>query len=91
MGGSPKRGRNRSLRLTRRAVNALSLHRKAQLEERMEKAGLWEHHGPVCALEVGTIMSGRNLYRAFKVRHQRAGPPETFAFTTSGKPAQRSN
>ena len=38
-------------------MNALSLDRKAQLEERMEKAGLWEHHGPVCTSEVGTIMS----------------------------------
>jgi integrase len=76
----PKSGRGRSLRLSSRAVNALRAHRKAQLKERMTKAGLWEDHGLVFASEVGTTMSGRNLYRAFKIRLKRAGLPERLRF-----------
>ncbi len=32
------------------------------------------------ASEVGTTMSGRNLYRAFKIRLRRGGVPETLRF-----------
>ncbi|HEY6581299.1 MAG TPA: tyrosine-type recombinase/integrase, partial [Rubrobacter sp.] len=64
---TPKSGRGRHLRLSRRAVSALRAHRKRQLEERVRKAGLWEDHGLVFPSEVGTPMSGRNLYRAFKI------------------------
>jgi integrase len=77
---APKSGRGRSVRLSRRAVNALRAHRKAQLEERMTKVRLWEDHGLVFASEVGTTMSGRNLYRALKIRLKRAGLPETLRF-----------
>ena len=77
---TPKSGRGRHLRLSRRAVRALRTHRKRQLEERVRKAGLWEDHGLVFPSEVGTPMSGRNLYRAFKIRAERASLPQTIRF-----------
>jgi integrase len=77
---APKSGRGRLLRLSRRAISALRAHRKRQLEERMRKAGLWEDHGLVFPSEVGTPMSGRNLYRAFKIRAKRSSLPQTLRF-----------
>jgi integrase len=77
---APKSGKGRSIRLSRPAQNALKAHRKAQLLERMKKAGRWADQGLVFASEVGTAMSGRNLYRAFKIRVKRAGLPETLRF-----------
>jgi integrase len=46
----------------------------------MQKAGLWEDHGLVFPSEVGTPMSGRNLYRAFKIRAKRSSLPQTLRF-----------
>ena len=46
----------------------------------MRKAGLREDNGLVFPSEVGTPMSGRNLYRAFKIRVKRASLPETHRF-----------
>src|SRR5215213_4190287 len=77
---APKSGRGRHLRLSKRAVSALRAHRRRQLEERMQKAGLWEDHGLVFPSEVGTPMSGRNLYRAFKIRAKRSSLPQTLRF-----------
>ncbi len=77
---TPKSGRGRHLRLSRRAMSALRVHRKRQLEERVRKAGLWEDHGLIFPSEVGTPMSGRNLYRAFKIRVKRASLPQTLRF-----------
>ena len=77
---SPKSGRGRHLRLSWRAVSALRVHHKRQLEERVRKAGLWEDHGLIFPSEVGTPMSGRNLYRAFKIRVKRASLPQTLRF-----------
>jgi len=77
---TPKSGRGRHLRLSRRAVSALRAHRKRQLEERVRKAGLWKDNGLVFPSEVGTPMSGRNLYRAFKIRVKRASLPQTLRF-----------
>jgi integrase len=77
---TPKSGHGRHLRLSRRAVSALSTHRKRQLEERIQKAGLWEDHGLIFPSEVGTPMSGRNLYRAFKIRVKRASLRQTLRF-----------
>lgn len=39
---APKSGKGRRIRLSEKAIKALRTHRKRQLEERMEKAGLWE-------------------------------------------------
>ena len=77
---APKSGRGRHLRLSRRAVSALRVHRKRQLEERVRKAGLWEDHGLIFPSEVGTPMSGRNLYRTFKIRVKRTSLPRTLRF-----------
>jgi integrase len=77
---TPKSGRGRYLRLSKRAAGALRVHRKRQLEERVRKAGLWEDHGLVFPSAVGTPMSGRNLYRAFKIRVKRASLPQTLRF-----------
>jgi integrase len=77
---TPKSGRGRHLRLSKLAASALKVHRKRQLEERMRKAGLWEDHGLIFPSEVGTPMSGRNLYRAFKIRVKRAALPQTLRF-----------
>ncbi len=77
---TPKSGRGRHLRLSKRAVSALRAHRKCQLEERVRKAGLWEDQGLVFPSEVGTPMSGRNLYRAFKIRVKRASLPQALRF-----------
>ena len=77
---APKSGRGQHLRLSGWAVSALRAHRKRQLEERMQKAGLWEDHSLIFPSEVGTPMSGRNLYRAFKIRVKRAALPQTLRF-----------
>jgi integrase len=76
----PKSGKGRSIRLTRRAVNALRAHRKRQLEERMKLAGLWQDHGLVFPSQVGTPLSGRNLIRSFKRHLERGGLPQSFRF-----------
>jgi integrase len=74
---TPKSGRGRHLGLSRWAVSALRTHRKRQLEECVQKAGLWKDPGLIFPSEVGTAMSGRNLYRAFKIRVKRASLPQT--------------
>jgi integrase len=77
---TPKSGCGQHLRLSRRAVSALRAHRKCQLGERVRKTGLWEDHGLVFPSEVGIPMSGRDLYRAFKIRVKRASLPQTLRF-----------
>src|SRR5215203_1347416 len=72
---APKSGKGRSIRLTRKAISALREHRKRQLEERMQKAGLWREHGLVFPSGIGTPLLGGNLNRAFKATLQRAGLP----------------
>jgi integrase len=73
---APKSGKGRRIRLSEKAIQSLRAHRKRQLEERMEKAGLWEDQGLVFPSEVGTPLSPRNLQRAFKLRLRRAGLPD---------------
>ena len=73
---APKSGKGRNIRLTRRAAEALRAHRKRQLEERMERAGLWDEQGLVFPSEVGTPRLGGNLHRSFKAALSRAGLPE---------------
>jgi integrase len=75
---NPKTAKGRrSVKLTARAVEALSRHRERQLEEREEVAGLWQNHGLVFPTRVGTPMSRHNLVaRSFKPLLKRAGLPE---------------
>ena len=77
---APKSGKGRQIRLTQGTAKALRAHRKRQLEERMEKAGLWQEEGLVFPSEVGTPLSARNLQRHFKSVLKRAGLPGTTRF-----------
>jgi integrase len=77
---APKSGKGRSVRLTRKATAALREHRKRQLEERMQKAGLWQEQGLVFPSGVGTPLWGGNLNRTFKSTLRRAGLPKSTRF-----------
>jgi integrase len=73
---TPKTPRSRrKVELSSTARVALRTHRKRQLEERMQKAGLWKDHGLVFPSTVGTPLSHRNLVRSFKALLKRAGLP----------------
>lgn len=75
--GEPKTKKSRrTVQLAGRALDALKAHRKAQLEERMAHAGLWEDHGLVFATQTGTLVNPTNLTkRSFKPLLERAGLP----------------
>lgn len=49
----PKSGKGRSVRLTRQTADPLRAHRKRQLEERMQLAGLRKDHGLISPNRVG--------------------------------------
>ncbi len=73
---APKTARSRRrIKLTTGSVTALRAHRKRQLEERMQKAGLWDDRGLVFPSTVGTPLSHRNVVRSFKALLKRAGLP----------------
>jgi integrase len=73
----PKRKRSRRrIDLSAGSVAALKVHRKRQLEERVQKAGLWRDHGLVFPSSVGTPLSHCNVVRAFKQLLKRASLPE---------------
>jgi integrase len=75
---APKTSRSRRLiELPAGSMAALRAHRKRQLEERMQSAGLWQDHGLVFPSRVGTPLSHRNVVRSFKALLRRAGLPET--------------
>jgi integrase len=77
---APKSGKGRNIRLTQRATAALRDHRRRQLEERMERGGLWQDNGLVFPSSVGTPLSGGNLNRAFKALLKRAMLSQSFRF-----------
>jgi integrase len=71
---APKTARSRRrIKLTAGSVKALRAHRKRQLEERMQHAGLWQDYGLVFPSTVGTPLNHRNLVRSFKALLKRAG------------------
>ena len=76
---TPKTPRSRrKIELSNTARAALRAHRKRQLEERIQKAGLWEDQGLVFPSTIGTPLSHRNVVRSFKALLKRAGlPPGT--------------
>ncbi len=79
--GEPKNGRGRSIRLTTPAVEGLKRHRKAQLEQRLQLAGLWEDHGLVFPNLLGKPMDAKSLRtRCFKPLLKRAGLPPAVRF-----------
>jgi integrase len=71
-----KRSRRR-IDLSTASIAALKAHRKRQLEERMQKAGLWRDHGLVFPSTVGTPLFHRNVVRAFKDLLKRAELPQS--------------
>jgi integrase len=76
--GEPKNGKGRSIRLTAPAVEGLKRHRKAQLEQRMQLAGLSEDHDLVFPNRLGKPMHCKTLRaRSFKPLLKRAGLPQT--------------
>jgi len=77
---APKGGKGRWIRLTRKATEALRAHRRAQLEERMKLAGLWQDQDLVFPSQVGTPLSARNLQCHFKSMLERAGLSKSFRF-----------
>lgn len=78
---APKTARSRRrIDLTTGSIETLRRHRKAQLEERLARAGLWQDQDLVFPSSVGTPLSHRNAVRAFKSLLQRAKLPETTRF-----------
>ncbi len=74
---APKTSRSRRrIKLTAGSVKALRAHRKRQLEERMQRAGLWQDYGLVFPSTVGTPMNHRNLARSFKALLESASLPQ---------------
>ncbi|CAA9436572.1 MAG: hypothetical protein AVDCRST_MAG01-01-3315 [uncultured Rubrobacteraceae bacterium] len=71
-----KRSRRR-IDLSAASIAALKAHRKRQLEEWMQRAGLWRDYGFVLPSTVGTPLSHRNVVRAFKDLLERAGLPQS--------------
>jgi integrase len=75
---APKTARSRRwIKLTASGVKALRVHRKRQLEERMQRAGFWQDYNLVFPSSVGTPLSHRNVVRSFKAVLNRAGLPKT--------------
>jgi len=71
-----RRGR-RQINLTPRTLNALRVHRKKQLEEKMRRADLYKDHGLIFASGVGTLVHPENMVkRSFKPLLERSGLPE---------------
>jgi integrase len=70
----------RVVKLPEFAAEALRVHRKRQVEERV-KAKIWIDAGLVFASEAGTALDGRNVLRLFKLRIAAAGmDPAAFTF-----------
>jgi integrase len=57
----PKSGKGRSIKLSRKAVEALRSHRAGQAEEKLRLGSLWQEGGLVFPTTTGTTTSGTNL------------------------------
>ena len=72
----PKSGKSRSIKLSRKAVEALRSHRARQAEEKLRLGSLWQEGGLVFPTMTGTTTSGTNLLgRYFRPLLKRAGLP----------------
>jgi integrase len=72
----PKSGKGRSIKLSRKAVEALRGHRVRQAEEKLRLGSLWQDGGLVFPTTTGTTTSGTNLLgRHFKPLLKRAELP----------------
>jgi integrase len=77
LGETKTRQGRRQINLTPRTVNALRVHRKKQLEEKMRRADLYKDHGLIFASGVGTLVHPENMVkRSFKPLLETAGLPE---------------
>ena len=74
----PKNDKGHRTKLTAGSTKALKRHRKAQLEEQIRLAGLWEDHRLVFPNQVGKTINAKNLTaRSFKPLLERAGLPRS--------------
>lgn len=72
----PKSGKGRSIRLSRKAAEALRSHRARQAETKLRLGSLWQDNGLVFPTKTGTTTSGTNLLgRHFKPLLKKAGLP----------------
>ena len=72
----PKSGKGRSIKLSRKAVEALRSHRARQAREKLRLGTLWQDNGLVFPTTTGTTMSGTNLLgRHFKPLLKKAELP----------------
>jgi integrase len=80
--GEPKTAKSRrTISLTAGSLSALRDHRKRQLEEMMQRTGLWQDNGLVFASETGTLINPSNLRRRhFASLLKRAGLPADTRF-----------
>ena len=73
---SPKGGKSRSVRLSKRAIGALEGHRERQLEEKLRLDSLWKDNDLVFPTATGTPMDADNLVkRSFRPLVARARLP----------------
>ncbi len=73
----PKSGKGRSIKLSRKAVEALRSHRARQAGEKLRLGTLWQDHGLVFPSTTGTTTRGTNLLgRHFKPLLKEAGLPD---------------
>jgi integrase len=80
--GEPKTAKSRrTITLTTGSLNAFRAHRKRQLDEMMQRTGLWQDHRLVFASEAGTLINPTNLRRRhFASLLNRAGLPADTRF-----------
>ncbi len=72
----PKSGKGRSIKLSRKAVEALRSHRARQNGEKLRLGSLWQDNGLVFPSVTGTTTSGTNLLgRYFRPLLKRADLP----------------
>jgi integrase len=72
----PKSGKGRSIKLSRKAVDALRSHRAGQAGEKLRLGSLWQESGLVFPTTTGTTTSGTNLLgRYFRPLLKRADLP----------------
>lgn len=72
----PKSGKGRSIKLSRKAVEALRSHRAGQAGEKLRLGSLWQDGGLVFPTTTGTTTSGTNLLgRYFRPLLKRADLP----------------
>jgi integrase len=72
----PKSGKGRSIKLSKKATEALKRHRARQAQEKLRLGSMWQDNRLVFPTTTGTTMSGTNLLgRHFKPLLKQAGLP----------------